>query len=422
MGFIEADISFPMGTHVFKTEALLLVLPTTKYQKRVPVTIDISLTDMAVDSLGTSDPSNVTTPWKTVCCATQSRRKIQAQHLQKQTVKTTKPITLPPFSTTTVYGHTKLKSHGVRLNLIAEPFKDCQLPSSIQCTPTYCNLEPGSNRVTVGLRNISARKITVPSRTIVCQVQLANMVPPIQTPKEQAPTENKKEDESCILEQLDLGEISTWSVEQQQAARKLLCDYSETFSKNDLDLGKCNILKHNIQLTDQQSFKERYRRIPPHLFEEVKQHLQEMVEVGAIRRSFSPWASAVVLVRKKDGGLRLCIDLRKLNSRTIKDGYALPRIDDTLDCLHGAKWFSTLDLKSGYWQVELEEEAKPLTAFTMGPLAFWECERMPFGLTNAPATFQRLMESCLGELNLSWCIIYLDDIIVFSPDSRGAPC
>ena len=173
-------------------------------------------------------------------------------------------------------------------------------------------------------------------------------------------------------------------------------------------------MKHNIQLTDQQPFKERYRRIPPHLFEEVKQHLQEMVEVSAIRKSVSPWASAVVLVRKKDGGLRLCIDLRKLNNTTIKDGYSLPRFDDTLDCLHAAKWFSTLGLKSGYWQVELEEEAKLLTAFTMGPLGFWECERMPFGLTYAPATFQRLMESCLGELNLSWCIIYLDDIIVFS--------
>ena len=122
----------------------------------------------------------------------------------------------------------------------------------------------------------------------------------------------------------------------------------------------------------------------------------------------------MVLVRKKDGGLRFCIDLRKLNNRTVKDGFSLPRIEDTLDCLHGAVWFSTLDLKSGYWQVELEEEAKPLTAFTVGPLGFWQCECMPFGLTNAPATFQRLMESCLGELHLNWCIIYLDDIIVFS--------
>ena len=95
-----------------------------------------------------------------------------------------------------------------------------------------------------------------------------------------------------------------------------------------------------------------------------------MVEVGAIRRSFSPWASAVVLVRKKDGGLRFCIDLRKLNNRTIKYGYSLPRIEVTLDCLHGAVWFSTLDLKSEYWQVELEEEAKPADSFHSRPFRF----------------------------------------------------
>ena len=190
-----------------------------------------------------------------------------------------------------------------------------------------------------------------------------------------------------------------------------MVDSAGVFSKNDLDLGKCNILKHNIKITDPQPFKERYRRIPPHLYKEVKAHLQEMVEVGAIRRSFSPWASAVVLVRKKDGGLRFFIDLGKLNNRTIKDGYSLPRIEDTLDCLHGAVWFSTLDLKSGYWQVKLQEEAKPLTAFTLGPLGFWECECMPLGLTNVPATFQSLMESCLGELHLNWCIIYLEDIV-----------
>ena len=173
-------------------------------------------------------------------------------------------------------------------------------------------------------------------------------------------------------------------------------------------------MKHNIKITDPQPFKERYRRIPAHLYEEVKAHLQEMVEVGANWRSFSPLASTVVLVMKKDGGLRFCIDLRKLNNRTIKDGYSLPRTEDTLDCLHDAVWFSTLDLKSWYWQMELEEETKPLSAFTLGPLGFWECECMPFSFTNAPTTFQRLIESCLGELHLNWCIIYLDDIIVFS--------
>ena len=143
-----------------------------------------------------------------------------------------------------------------------------------------------------------------------------------------------------------------------------------------------------------------------------------MIEVGAIQKSNSPWASAVVLVRKKDGSLRFCIDLCKLNARTIKDAYSLPHIDETLDCLGGAIIFTSLDLKSGYWQVEMEEESNPLTAFTVGPLGFYECEHMPFSLTNAPATFQRLMENCLGELHLSWCIIYLDDIIVFSDNPK----
>ena len=141
-------------------------------------------------------------------------------------VKTTKPITLPSFSTTIVWGHTKLKGHGLKLNLIAEPSENCQLPSSVQYIPTYCNLEPGSNRVTVDLRNVSAKQITVPSRTVVCQIQLANTVPKLQTPTEQDPSEDK-EDNSLIFDQLDLGEISTWSVEQQKAAKKLLCDYSE---------------------------------------------------------------------------------------------------------------------------------------------------------------------------------------------------
>ena len=99
---------------------------------------------------------------------------------------------------------------------------------------------------------------------------------------------------------------------------------------------------------------------------------------------------------------------------TVKDAYSLPCIDETLDCLSGAIIFTSLDLKRGYWQVEMDEESRPPTAFTVGPLGFYECERMPFWLTNAPATFQCLMESCLGELHLNWCIIYLDDIIVFS--------
>ena len=139
-----------------------------------------------------------------------------------------------------------------------------------------------------------------------------------------------------------------------------------------------------------------------------------MLRLGAIRKSCSPWASAIVLVRKKSGKLRFCIDLRKLNNRTLQDSYALPRIEQTLESLADSQIYSTLDLASGYWQVEMAEECKPYTAFTCGPLGFYECETMPFGATNAPATFQRLMEDCLGDLNMNWCIVYLDDVIVYS--------
>ena len=194
-----------------------------------------------------------------------------------------------------------------------------------------------------------------------------------------------------LFEQIKLEEgTMNWTEEQKNRVRSVIEKYSFLFAMNSLDLGRTDLVKHHIELKDYTPIKDRYRRIPPHQYEEVRKHLKEMLDIGAIRRSNSPWASPVVLVRKKDGSLRFCIDLRKLNARTVKDAYSLPRIEDTLDSLNGACIFTSLDLKSGYWQVELDEESIPLTAFTVGPLGFYECVRMPFGLTNAPATFQKV--------------------------------
>ena len=201
---------------------------------------------------------------------------------------------------------------------------------------------------------------------------------------------------------------------------KLLIEFQDIFALSDLELGRTNLVKHHIPVTNLVPFKDRHTRIPPSQFEPLRKLLRNMEEVGTIRKSNSPWSSSIVLVKKKDGNLRFCIDLRKLNARTVKDAYALPRIEETLDYLAGSKWFSTLDLKSGYWQVELDEESKPLTAFTAGPLGFYKCEWMPFGATNAPATFQRMMETCLGDLHQNWCLIYLDDIIVFAKTQEEA--
>ena len=149
----------------------------------------------------------------------------------------------------------------------------------------------------------------------------------------------------------------------------------------------------------------------PYRREEARRLLSDMLSKDVIQRSSSPWASPVVLVGKKDGSIRFCIDYRKVNSITRKDAYPLPRMDDTLDTLTGSKWFSTLDLISGYWQVEIEKKDREKTAFCTSDCLF-EFKVMPFGLCNAPATFQRLMDMVLAGLKWTNCLVYIDDIIV----------
>ena len=139
-----------------------------------------------------------------------------------------------------------------------------------------------------------------------------------------------------------------------------------------------------------------------------------MLESGTIRPSQSAWCNAVVLVWKKDSGLCFCINVCCLNACTKKGSYPLPRIQEVLESLMGAGHFSCLDLKSGFWQIKMDEALKQYIAFTVGNLGFFKCDRMPFGLCNAPATFQWLIQNCMGELNLIYCLIYLDDLIVFS--------
>ena len=130
----------------------------------------------------------------------------------------------------------------------------------------------------------------------------------------------------------------------------------------------------------------------------------------------------VVLVQKKDGGLCFCIDFCHLNARMKKDTYPLPRIQDVLENLVGAGHFSCLDLKSGFWQIKMDELLKQYIAFTVGNLGFFKHDRMPFGLCNAQATFQWLMQNCLGELNLIYCLIYLDDIVILQTAEEHLHC
>ena len=148
-------------------------------------------------------------------------------------------------------------------------------------------------------------------------------------------------------------------------------------------------------MVDDKPLKERFQRIPPPMVDEVHAHMKEMLEMGAICPSQSPWCNAVVLVHKKDRGLCFCIDFCKLNARTKKDSCSLPQIQTAIESLVGAGCFSCLDLKAGFWKIAMDEASKQYTTLTMGNLGFFECECIPFGLCNAPATFQRLMQNCL---------------------------
>ena len=148
------------------------------------------------------------------------------------------------------------------------------------------------------------------------------------------------------------------------------------FSLDPVELGWTHSTKHTIKVTDDTPFKEQFRQIPPPMVEEVRNHLREMLESGAIRPSQSAWCNVLVLVRKKDGGLHFCINFHCLNAHTKKDSYPLPRIQEALESLVGTSHFSCLDLKSGFWQIKMDKASKQYTAFTagnLGSLSVIEC-------------------------------------------------
>ena len=194
----------------------------------------------------------------------------------------------------------------------------------------------------------------------------------------------------------------------------MLKDYHNVFSLEANERGETNLVQFEINTGDSSPTKQPTRHIPHAARQEVTELLKEMQEANVVKPSKSPWASPVVLVRKKDGTLRFCIDYRKLNEVTKADTFPLPKIDDLLDQLGKSKYFSTLDLKSGYWQIKVHPSSQEKTTHQ----GLFEFRVMPFGLMNAPAAFQRLMQQVLMGLNTEsaadFVAVYLDDILIFS--------
>lgn len=212
--------------------------------------------------------------------------------------------------------------------------------------------------------------------------------------------------------------LNNWSMEIVDDSRTDRLDgiISAAFSKMGTGLGCAKGVKHIINTGDATPIKQRYYNVSPYIRKIINDEIDNMLKLGIIEPSNSAWSSPVVMVKKSSGEYRFCVDFRKVNSVTQRDAYPLPYVNSILDRLRDAKFLSSIDIKSAYWQIELDEDSKQKTAFTVAGRGLYQFRRMPFGLHNAAATWQRFVDNVLGaELEPS-VFVYLDDIIIATPD------
>lgn len=418
-GFIEAEIEFSgTGLHEKKNKLVMcifLVVPPSPYNTTVPVLIGTNVLAVLMTKVqerhGTSflQSAKLITPLYLAFRCMIFREKELERHNDRLAIVRcagVKPVTILPNSDVVVEGYTDKRLAYPRVCALLQSTSGSSIPDDLDIVPSivpYCHDQ--RSPVQVHISNMSTRTVTIQPKALLCEMHPVSVedMDQLEDPINREDVLSKVE---ICTEDLSPHEVSR--------IRSLLEKFRSSFATSDIDIGQTDMVRHRIDLVDNTPFKQRCRRIIPSMFEEVRNHLQQLLAAGIIQRSHSPWASNVVLVRKKSGALRMCVDYRQLNRQTIKDAYALPRVDEMLDSLAGNRFFSVIDMKSGYHQVELHEEHKERTAFTIGPLGFYEYTRMPFGLANAPATYQRLMEEVMGELHTRICYVYIDDVIVFA--------
>jgi transposase InsO family protein len=415
-GYVKCYLSVK-DLNISDITGLFLVVPDTSFSKNVPIIIGTNL--LKSMNTGSNLPSN--NPWKLAfqCLALQEKR-IKRNDGRLALIKSNQrnKVILGSNRTVTIHGKVDKKVHINNCLAIVQSSKDSIFPDGVEITPAVCDY--GSTTIVdVVITNHTLSPVVIPSFSVLCELQWCTLENDRNTPSTQVHDENahvyvsNHSQTYDLLSAFDFSNTNT-TPEQTDKLRALLTGHTNIFSLNDNDIGFTNIVQHRIELTDDVPFKLRHHRIPPSMYQELRSHLQGLLDQSVIRKSHSPWSSNVVLVKKKDKSIRLCIDYRSLNNRTIKDAYSLPRLEETLDCLAGSCYFTALDMKSGYYQIEVAEEHKARTAFSVGPLGLYEFNRMPFGLSNSPATYQRLMQECFSSLINKECVVFLDDILIFS--------
>ena len=213
-------------------------------------------------------------------------------------VHTTQKVTIPPFGTVSVHANSSVKGHCMWVHVLTEPMPGPQLLATVAPTATYGELYPGSSRVLICLHNLSVHAVEISTKAVIGQVVPANQVPPVVHLTRTSNESKQKPQKGWVLEALDHQGLKAWPKSEHQQARELLLKWEHLFACSDLDHGKTALIKHKMEVMDQTPIKERYQHVPPHMYNDVRAHIQEMLDTGAICKSHSPWASAVILVQK----------------------------------------------------------------------------------------------------------------------------
>lgn len=414
LGYIELTLKFPrafVGTEV-EVPTLALVVPDLTSFSQVLVgtnSLDVLYSKVAKESR--HNPQSSFHGYQAVLKVLEARWK-QASSKTLGYLKSSRnsPEVVPAGSTVVLDGFVHLNAPHTEKWVTLEP-PSVPLPSGLLVANCLHTLPcKRLSKLSVLLKNGTQTDIMIPPKVVLAEIHAAQEI--IDQQHQNSDVKAEEETPTCANLTFEFGD-SPLPTSWKERISKLLNSMPEVFSLHDLDFGHTEKVKHQIKLSDETPFKHRARPIHPQDIDAVRKHLQELLEAGVIRESESPFASPIVVVRKKDGSVRLCIDFRKLNSQTIKDAYALPNLEEVFSTLTGSKWFTVLDLKSGFYQIGMEEADKCKTAFVC-PLGFWEFNKMPQGITNAPSTFQRLMERCMGDLNRKQVLVFIDDLIVFS--------
>lgn len=291
-------------------------------------------------------------------------------------------------------------------SLLVEPCHDPLLRKDILLP--FCLLDFSDGLAAVPVFNLSSTASLLPQGMTIGSGSIY-VVPAVSTAKPASSTTTPT-DSDLLLSQTIEPNLPEYA---RSRLLGLLQKFKSAFDLPNTPLGKAIDVEHSIHTDGTTVVRHRPYRVSASERQTISKHVDEMLHDGVIQPSKSPWSSPVVLVKKKDHSLRFCVDYRRLNKITKKDLYPMPRIDDALDTLQGAQYFSSIDLRCGYWQIPMAPDDKAKTAFAT-PDGLYEFNVMPFGLCNAPATFERMIDSVLRGLKWRTCLCYLDDIVVFS--------